>query len=94
MGRPTNEQETTITWMRNDTMASIFTSDSTMMTRFDKFVENGDWKVGRITKIGDEVVAKWYTAPKELLFGRGRSRQYTDEQKEALGSRLKSRNAL
>lgn len=72
MGRPTSEQETTITWMRNDTMASVFTSDSTMMTRFDKFVENGDWKVDRVTKIGDEVVAKWYTAPKQLLFGRAK----------------------
>jgi len=92
MGRPTNEQETTITWLRCDEYASIYTSDSTMINRFDKFVSGGDWELVKEERVLGEVVAKWYKAPKSLLFGRPKKmkRDMSEEQKEALSARMKS----
>ena len=51
MGKSLDEQETTITWLRNDEYASIYSSDSTMITRFDKFVATGDWEVIREERV-------------------------------------------
>ena len=45
MRTPMSEQETIIRWYREDEEATIYTSDYTMMTRFDKFVESGDWEL-------------------------------------------------
>jgi len=93
MGKSLDEQETTITWLRSDEYASIYSSDSTMITRFDKFVATGDWEVIREERVLGEVVGKWYRAPKSLLYGRPAKlrRKFSDEERKALSVQMKAR---
>ena len=94
MGKSLDEQETTIGWMRDDAYASIYTSDTTMMTRFDKFVKDGDWDlVDTQVDANGWVISKRYKAPKQLLFGRGKQMKLTEEQKEARRINLASNRA-
>ena len=91
MRTPIDEQETIIRWYRDEKEATIYTSDYTMMTRFDKFVEGGDWEFVKSETCEGDIVSKTYKAPKELLYGRkvkGKSRDLTDEQREAIAERL------
>ena len=92
MKTPCKEQETIIRWYREDEEATIYTSDYTMMTRFDKFVENGDWKLDTENYSGQDIVSKEYKAPKNLVFGRSKQvekRPLTEEEKETLRVRFK-----
>lgn len=92
MRTPGEEQETIIRWYRDEKEASIYTSDYTMMTRFDKFVEGGDWEFVKSETCEGDIVSKTYKAPKELLYGRKvklKGKELTDEQKEALAMRFK-----
>ena len=92
MRTPISEQETIIRWYREDEEATIYTSDYTMMTRFDKFVENGDWELDTENYSGQDIVSKEYKAPKNLVFGRSKQvekRPLTEEEKETLRVRFK-----
>ena len=92
MKTPFKEQETIIRWYREDEEATIYTSDYTMMTRFDKFVENGDWELNTENYSGQDIVSKEYKAPKNLVFGRSKQvekRPLTEEEKETLRVRFK-----
>ena len=92
MKTPFKEQETIVRWYREDEEATIYTSDYTMMTRFDKFVESGDWKLGTENYSGQDIVSKEYKAPKNLVFGRSKQvekRPLTEEEKETLRVRFK-----
>ena len=92
MRTPISEQETIIRWYREDEEATIYTSDYTMMTRFDKFVESGDWKLDTENYSGQDIVSKEYKAPKNLVFGRSKQvekRPLTEEEKETLRVRFK-----
>lgn len=92
MKTPFKEQETIIRWYREDEEATIYTSDYTMMTRFDKFVESGDWELGTENYSGQDIVSKEYKAPKNLVFGRSKQvekRPLTEEEKETLRVRFK-----
>ena len=92
MRTPMSEQETIIRWYREDEEATIYTSDYTMMTRFDKFVESGDWKLDTENYSGQDIVSKEYKAPKNLVFGRSKQvekRPLTEEEKETLRVRFK-----
>lgn len=92
MRTPMSEQETIIRWYREDEEATIYTSDYTMMTRFDKFVESGDWELDTENYSGEDIVSKEYKAPKNLVFGRSKQvekRQLTEEEKETLRVRFK-----
>ena len=92
MRTPISEQETIIRWYREDEEATIYTSDYTMMTRFDRFVESGDWKLDTENYSGQDIVSKEYKAPKNLVFGRSKQvekRPLTEEEKEALRVRFK-----
>ena len=92
MRTPMSEQETIIRWYREDEEATIYTSDYTMMTRFDKFVENGDWELDTENYSGQDIVSKEYKAPKNLVFGRSKQvekRPLTEEEKETLRVRFK-----
>ena len=91
MRTPMSEQETIIRWYREDEEATIYTSDYTMMTRFDKFVESGDWELDTENYSGQDIVSKEYKAPKNLVFGRSKQvekRPLTEEEKEALRIRF------
>ncbi len=92
MRTPISEQETIIRWYREDEEATIYTSDYTMMTRFDKFVESGDWELDTENYSGWDIVSKEYKAPKNLVFGRSKQvekRPLTEEEKETLRVRFK-----
>ena len=92
MKTPFKEQETIIRWYREDEEATIYTSDYTMMTRFDKFVESGDWELDTENYFGQDIVSKEYKAPKNLVFGRSKQvekRPLTEEEKETLRVRFK-----
>lgn len=96
MRTPIDEQETIIRWYRDETEATVYTSDYTMMTRFDKFVEGGDWEfVKQETHKGD-LISKTYKAPKELLYGRkvkAKKQELTEEQKAERAMRLLANKA-
>lgn len=92
MKTPFKDQETIIRWYREDEEATIYTSDYTMMTRFDKFVESGDWELDTENYSGQDIVSKEYKAPKNLVFGRSKQvekRPLTEEEKETLRVRFK-----
>lgn len=74
-----DEQETNITWYRDEDTAKIYTSDYTMMTKYDKNVSSGDWKLLKVDTCEGDVVAKTYSAPKELLYGRGKKNKPMSE---------------
>lgn len=42
MGVSIAEQETCITFSRDEEYANIYTSDTTMMTKYDKFAQSDD----------------------------------------------------
>ena len=89
MRTPISEQETTITWYRDDDTAKIYTSDYMMMTRYDKNVSSGDWELLRVDTCEGDIVSKTYLAPKELVYGKGKKRKLTEEQKEMYSKILK-----
>lgn len=82
MRTPVDEQETTITWYRDEDTATIYTSDYTMMTKYDKNVSSGDWELLKVDTCEGDVVAKTYSAPKELVYGSKKKRVMSEEGKE------------
>ena len=85
MGIPTNEQETVVQYDRNGDTMTIYTSDSTQMTRLDKI-----YKRSREHRQAGEVMAVEYKADKRLLSYRSKrlKSSMTDEQKAAAAARL------
>lgn len=88
MNTPIYEQETIITFCRDSDMATVYTADTTMMTKFDKLVEtSGDWYLTGTHKFKDGTIAdKTYECPKRFISFRSKERQgqeLTEEQKEA-----------
>lgn len=70
MSIPKNEQETSVSYGRDDEKMSIYTSDSTVMTKLDKRVKEypDTWVcVKEIHDMYGDLVAKIYEAPKEML---------------------------
>jgi len=94
MGIGTDEQETVVQFNRNGKTATIYTSDSTIMTKLDKLVGNGYYSVQREVKNEDGlVVAKFYSLlDKSLVSFRSSktTRVLTDEQRKAMGERFKA----
>ena len=89
---PTNEQETVISYSRNDKTARIWTSDSTTMTKLDKLVADEGapaWQLEREDTINGEVVGKSYTTDKGLVSFKKARRTMTEEQKAAAAERMK-----
>jgi len=89
MAVPTDEQETVVTYSRNDDKAVIYTTDSTVMTKLDKM--GGVYKRVKESKESGVVVAVTYEAPKRLISFRSKimRRNLTDEQRKALSERMK-----
>jgi len=85
---PMNEQETIIRWYRDESNASIYTSDTTMMRKYDKYVESGDWEFEGVGRCGGDVVSKTYVAPKQLVFGRSKKKKMTDDNKAKVAKAL------
>jgi hypothetical protein len=93
MSIPTDEQETVIQFSRNSDTCTVWTSDSTVMTKLDKLVnaENStEWSVTKTDTIDGELFAKEYTANKRLLSFRSCffKRTLTAEQRQELAGRM------
>ncbi len=99
MGLPIEEQETVINFSRDEERATIYTSDSTMMTKLNKLVsaDGTEWKLDEVIKDrhGEEV-ARNYSCPKKLLSYRAKSmtRELTEEERKAQSDRMKLINDL
>lgn len=89
------EQETTINILRDEEMARIYTSDTTIMTKLDKLAESSscpDWKLAEeIYDTEGTLVAKIYETKKRLISFRSSVpiREMTEEQREAATERLR-----
>ncbi len=96
MGVPIYEQETTISFSRDEDFADIYTSDTTMMTKYDKFVANKDlpdWECKKeIYDCDGNLCAKIYRTKKKLISARSAitKRELTDEQKQEMADRLRT----
>ena len=88
------EQETVVNYQRDDSSATIWTSDSTAMTKLDRLCKESPeyYTLDRIEKDRDgNVVGKFYKlADKKMISFRGKkvSRVLTEEQKAAMKERL------
>lgn len=98
MGITLAEQETTINFSRDSDFAEIYTSDRTMMTKYDKLAESQDAPDWICTGVHYDrkggIVAKTYRTKKKLISNRKTApkREYTKEQLEAI--RENGRKAL
>lgn len=98
MGIPVNEQETVINFRRGEPLASIFTTDSTMITKLNKCVEANpsEWKRMETHKIYGEIVGYTYECPKKYASSFRKSstkRTMTEEQKMVQAERMRNLRA-
>ena len=99
MNTPVCEQETIVRYDRDEDKATVYTSDTVMMARFDGFVlASEDWKQTGQHVFKDGTIAdKTYECPKHLISFRKvnmRGRALTDAQRENLskGRRFSQQN--
>ena len=95
MGLSIQEQETTVSFSRDNNICIIYTSDTTIMTKLDKYVENEGapfWKLKEKHYLQNgELVGKTYETNKKLISFRKDiiTRELTDEQKKISAERMK-----
>lgn len=95
MSAPLYEQETVINFSRNDNTCTVYTSDTTVMTKLDKLVESEkapEWSLAATHRLPDgEIVGKTYKTVKRLISFRSNivTRELTDEQKAAAAERFR-----
>lgn len=83
MKYPREEQETIITKGALDDEWHIYTSDSVMITKFDKLVESSpEWRCVNKTTCQGEICAKDYRCSGNLVSFRSKTVKKTDEQKQ------------
>jgi hypothetical protein len=81
------EQEVCINWMRDEEFATIYTSDTTQMTRLDKLCKTSPDMYSLIANTGR---GKTYRVEdKGLISFRSKKREMSDEAKEAASQRFK-----
>lgn len=90
------EAETTISIMRTEDIAVIYTSDNTRLYHLKKKVlENPDeWKVERIykTSAGD-VTGYEFSCPKDFISFKTKRKAFSDERRAALSAQMKEMRA-
>ena len=94
MGFLIEVQETLVNFNRDDERATVYTSDSTMMTRLNKLVnlQGTEWKLESESRLKTgELIGKTYSCPVAFISFRSKRKKMnlTDEQKKALGDRLR-----
>lgn len=86
MGLSIEEQETHINFVRGDGRARIYTSNSTMMTKFNKLVEiaGADWKLEKVERLDASIIGCTYSCPVSFISYRSKriKRELTEEQRE------------
>lgn len=87
MSIPTCEQETVVQYDRNGETMTVYTTDSTQITRLDKIYQRH-----KEHKQSGEVIAVEYVVSKRLLSYRSRvpKSNMTDEQRAAFSDRMKA----
>lgn len=81
------EQETNVLFMRDEEFATIYTSDTTQMTRLDKLCKSSPDMYTLIANTGRGKTYK--VADKGLISFRSKKREMSDEAKEAASQRFK-----
>lgn len=101
MGVSLCEQETTINAYRDSDIATVYTSDTTVMTKIDNILKNPknkDWKLVKVHKDQEgEVVGKTYETKKKLVLSFRVAvieRELTEEQHAELVERMKKMREL
>lgn len=95
MGLNISEQETSVSFVRDSDICTVYTSDSTIMTKLDKLAESDKsphWKLKEEHRlINGELVGKTYETHKRLISFRANisTREMSEEQKEAASERFK-----
>lgn len=95
MGLNISEQETSVSFARDSDICTVYTSDSTIMTKLDKLVESDKsphWKLKEEHRlINGELIGKTYETHKRLISFRANisTREMSEEQKEAASERFK-----
>ena len=98
MGRynvPLEEQETIIQFNRTDKSATVYTSDSTMMTKLDKLCESAPeyYTLEKQETIDGDVASKFYKlSDKKMISLRSKKveRVMTEEQKKIAAERMRN----
>lgn len=86
-----SEQEVHINFMRDEDFATIYTSDTTYMTKLDKLCNTSPDMYSLISDTGR---GKTYRVEdKTLISFRAKKRELTDEQKIAAGERIRQYQA-
>ena len=95
MGLNISEQETTVSFTRDSDICTVYTSDSTVMTRLDKLAESDKsphWKLKEEHRLQNgELVGKTYETHKRLISFRANitTREMSEEQREAASERFR-----
>lgn len=82
-----NEQETNVSYMRDENFAIVYTSDSTQMTRLDKLCQTSPDMYSLTANTGRGKTYK--IADKGLVSFRAKKRELSDEAKQAASERFK-----
>lgn len=84
---PVYEQETHVSWMRDENTARIYTSDSTQITRFDNLCEKSPVFYRLIEETAHGKI--YECRDKTMVSFRSRKKTVTEEQRLASGIRMK-----
>ena len=93
MNIPVNEQETTISIMRNSDKAIVYTSDKTMLTKLHKLVKkNSEWKRIDQGRLKGDIVSETFECPKKLISLRTATSTFVmpEEQRRLAAERLRT----
>ena len=92
MSVPINEQETTISFMRNSDKAIVYTSDKTMLTKLHKLAKKPEWKRIDQGRIKGDIVSETFECPKKLISLRTATPTYVmpEEQRRLAAERLRA----
>ena len=95
MGLNISEQETSVSFSRDSNICTVYTSDSTVMTKLDKLAESDKsphWKLKEEHRLQNgELIGKTYQTHKRLISFRVNisTREMSEEQKEAASERFR-----
>lgn len=92
MNIPVNEQETTISFMRNSDKAIVYTSDKTMLTKLHKLAKKPEWKRIDQGRLKGDIVSETFECPKKLISFRTATQTFVmpEEQRRLAAERLRA----
>lgn len=89
---PTEEQETLISWSRNDEKVKVYTSDNTVLTKLKKLSEAAPDKYKLVSVVnnqdGSAYSVTFEVNKKCVSLRQGKEREYTEEQKQEMLERM------